>query len=68
MSEALGARRGEQVLRRLRERPPAIWYGGEPVADVTAHPAFAGGVRTLAELYDLQWREPAWHPPGNALH
>jgi 4-hydroxyphenylacetate 3-monooxygenase len=59
MSEAAGARRGEQVLRRLRERPPAIWYSGEPVADVTAHPAFAGGVRTLAELYDLQWRDPA---------
>ena len=54
----MGARRGEQVLRRLLEHPPAIWYGGEPVADVTAHPAFAGGVRTLAELYDLQWCEP----------
>jgi hypothetical protein len=45
-------------LQRLRERPPAIWYGGEQVADVTAHPAFAGGVRTLAELNDLQWQDP----------
>jgi 4-hydroxyphenylacetate 3-monooxygenase len=59
MNESTGARRGEQVLRRLRERPPAIWYAGELVTDVTAHPAFAGGVRTLAELYDLQWRDPA---------
>ncbi len=50
-----GARRGEQVLKRLRERPPAIWYRGEQVKDVTTHPALAGGVRTLAHLYDLQW-------------
>ena len=34
-----GARRGEQVLKRLRERPPAIWYRGEQVKDVTTHPA-----------------------------
>ncbi len=51
-----GARRGENVLARLRERPPALWYRGERVADVTIHPAFRGGVATLAELYDLQWQ------------
>jgi 4-hydroxyphenylacetate 3-monooxygenase len=51
-----GARRGSQVLERLRERPPALWYRGEPVHDVTVHAAFAGGVSTLAELYDLQWQ------------
>src|SRR5688572_30180431 len=50
-----GARRGEQVLQRLRERPPAIWYRGEAVRDVTTHPALKGGVHTLAHLYDLQW-------------
>jgi len=53
-----GARRGEEVLRRLRERPPSIWYRGEPVRDVTEHPAFRGGVATLAALYDLQWERP----------
>src|SRR5215472_2232026 len=53
-----GARRGAQVLQRLRERPPALWYRGEAVRDVTAHPAFRGGVATLAELYDLQWERP----------
>ncbi|MGH8326010.1 MAG: 4-hydroxyphenylacetate 3-hydroxylase N-terminal domain-containing protein, partial [Steroidobacteraceae bacterium] len=53
-----GARRGAQVLQRLRERPPALWYQGERVADVTAHPAFKGGVHTLAALYDLQWGRP----------
>ena len=52
---ASGARRGSQVLQRLRERAPAIWYAGEPVKDVTTHPALRGGVQTLARLYDLQW-------------
>ena len=51
-----GARRGAQVLQRLREYPPDIWYRGEQVRDVTAHPALRGGVDTLARLYDLQWQ------------
>jgi 4-hydroxyphenylacetate 3-monooxygenase len=55
---ASGARRGEQVLKRLRERPPSIWYRGEQVRDVTTHPALRGGVDTLARLYDLQWENP----------
>jgi len=50
-----GARNGSQVLQRLRERPPTIWYRGEQVRDVMEHPAFRGGVATLARLYDLQW-------------
>ena len=56
---ASGARRGSQVLQRLRERPPALWYAGEPVKDVTTHPALRGGVQTLAHLYDLQWEHEA---------
>jgi 4-hydroxyphenylacetate 3-monooxygenase len=52
----LGARRGAQVLQRLREQPPSIWYRGEQVRDVTTHPALRGGVETLAQLYDLQWQ------------
>ena len=51
-----GARHGSDVLERLRQRPPALWYRGEPVRDVTAHPALARGAATLAELYDLQWQ------------
>jgi 4-hydroxyphenylacetate 3-monooxygenase len=54
-----GARRGSQVLQRLRERPPSVWYRGEQVKDVTVHPAFEGGVHSLARLYDLQWEQPA---------
>lgn len=49
-----GARRGADVLARLRERPPNLWYRGEPIRDVTTHPAFRGGAGTLARLYDLQ--------------
>jgi 4-hydroxyphenylacetate 3-monooxygenase len=52
-----GARRGAQVIERLRLLPPAIWYCGEPVKDVTTHPALRGGVNTLARLYDLQWEQ-----------
>ena len=52
-----GARRGAQILARLREQPPAIWYRGEQVKDVTTHPALKGGVHSLAELYDLQWQK-----------
>jgi len=55
---AQGARRGEQLLQKLKENPPEIWYGGDKVKDVTSHPAFKNGVRSLARLYDLQWKQP----------
>jgi 4-hydroxyphenylacetate 3-monooxygenase len=58
MSDAAGARRGEEVLRRFRARGPSLWYRGKPVEDVTTHPALKGGVQTLARLYDLQWERP----------
>ena len=32
--DATGARRGPQVLARLKEYPPNLWYRGEQVADV----------------------------------
>jgi 4-hydroxyphenylacetate 3-monooxygenase len=53
---APGARRGADVLKRLRDNPPNLWYQGEKVSDVTTHPALRGGVGTLAALYDLQWQ------------
>ena len=34
-----------------------IWHRGRRVTDVTTAEGFAGGVRSLAALYDLQWRE-----------
>jgi 4-hydroxyphenylacetate 3-monooxygenase len=54
----MGARRGEQVIQRLKEQPPEIWHRGSKVADITTEPGFANGVRSLAELYDRQWDEP----------
>jgi 4-hydroxyphenylacetate 3-monooxygenase len=54
-AEPTGARHGAQFLQRLRERPPALWYRGERVANAATHAAFRGGVATLAALYDLQW-------------
>jgi 4-hydroxyphenylacetate 3-monooxygenase len=54
-STPTGARHGAQFLQRLRERPPALWYRGERVDNAATHPAFRGGVATLAALYDLQW-------------
>lgn len=58
ISASTGARRGAQVLARFRERPPNLWHRGRQVADPTAEPGLANGVRTLARLYDLQWESP----------
>src|SRR5262245_59281441 len=49
-----GARRGHQVLERLRAQPPSLWYRGELVKDVTTHPPTERGVHALARLYHLQ--------------
>lgn len=54
----MGARRGEEVLTKLREHPHEIWHRGERVVDVTAHEGFRNGARSLAGLYDLQWQFP----------
>jgi 4-hydroxyphenylacetate 3-monooxygenase len=48
---------GRDFLAGLREGR-VVYVGGERVADVTAHPGFSGGARTLAALYD--WKaDPA---------
>lgn len=54
----MGARRGEEVLAKLRDRPHEIWHRGERVTDVTRHEGFKSGARSLAALYDLQWQFP----------
>lgn len=51
------ARSGVQYLDGLRDGR-CVLLDGRPVADVTAHPALAGGARSVARLYDLQ-HEPA---------
>ena len=54
----MSARRGEQVIHKLKEDSPEIWYRGERVKDVTTHSALKNGVQSLAALYDLQWQQP----------
>src|SRR5947199_10467905 len=46
-------RTGSEYLAGLRDGRE-VWLNGERVADVTAHPALAGGARAVAGLYDLQ--------------
>ena len=50
---AKAIRTGSQYLDGIRD-DREIWCDGERVGDVTTDPRFAGGAKTLAELYDLQ--------------
>ena len=52
------ARTGEEYITGLQERASEVYICGEQVKDVTTHPAFRNGVRTLASLYDMQ-HDPA---------
>ena len=52
------ARTGAQYIAGLRERAADIYISGQKVKDVTTHPAFAGGLRTVAGLLDMQ-HDPA---------
>ncbi|MBM4264182.1 MAG: 4-hydroxyphenylacetate 3-hydroxylase [Deltaproteobacteria bacterium] len=45
-------RSGEEFIRGLRDGRTVL-LNGERVADVTTHPAFAAGVKTVARLYEL---------------
>ncbi len=54
----MGARRGEQVIQRLKDNPPEIWHRGKKIEDITTEPGFMNGVQSLAELYDVQWADP----------
>jgi 4-hydroxyphenylacetate 3-monooxygenase len=44
---------GKQKLERMRDGR-AVYIGAERVDDVTAHPAFREGAKTIAGLYDLK--------------
>src|SRR5881275_2129753 len=52
------ARTGQQYIDGLRAQEREVWLGGERVRDVTKHQGLAGGVRAIAQLYDMQ-HEPA---------
>src|SRR5271154_1631612 len=50
---------GSEKLERMRDGR-IVFVGAERVNDVTAHPAFRNGARTIAALYDLK-ADPAKH-------
>ena len=51
------ARTGKEVIDRLKNRPPNLWLEGQLVEDPTSHPRTHNAVRSLAALYDLQYRD-----------
>src|SRR5262245_22930220 len=52
------ARTGEEYITGLRERAAEVYICGDQVKDVTTHPAFRNGIRSIAHLYDMQ-HDPA---------
>jgi 4-hydroxyphenylacetate 3-monooxygenase len=52
------ARTGQEYIKGLQEQEREVWLDGQRVADVTTHPGLAGGVRSIAALYDMQ-HDPA---------
>jgi 4-hydroxyphenylacetate 3-monooxygenase oxygenase component len=57
----MAARTGEQFLKGLAQDNRQLWFDGELVDDVTTHPQFAGAARSMADLYDAQYRDPEIH-------
>ena len=48
------AKTGAQYISGLSERPREVWLRGERIEDVTTHPALRNGIRSVADLYDMQ--------------
>ncbi|WP_083235836.1 4-hydroxyphenylacetate 3-monooxygenase, oxygenase component [Halomonas caseinilytica] len=57
-SEKLGARKGEDVIRRLKQHPPNLWYRGKQVTNPCSTHPFKNSITTLSSLYDYQWKHP----------
>ena len=53
----MSIRTGADYIRSLREIHPRIFYKGEPIQDVTRHPATAPHVRAAAMTYALACQE-----------
>ncbi|MEC5422998.1 4-hydroxyphenylacetate 3-monooxygenase, oxygenase component [Virgibacillus sp. C22-A2] len=51
------AKTGAAYIRRLKEAKNNIYCQGERVDDVTEHPAFKNVVKSMADLYDLQYEK-----------
>ena len=49
---------GAEHLASLRDGR-VVYIGAEKVDDVTTHPAFRNGARSMAAIYDLKRADPA---------
>ncbi len=49
---------GDEFISSLQDNRE-VYYKGERVEDVTTHPATAGGIRQVADVYDMQFDETA---------
>ena len=50
---------GAEHLKSLRDGR-VVYIGGERVDDVTTHPAFRNGARSMAAIYDLKASDPSY--------
>ena len=50
-------RTGAEHLETLRDGR-VVYIGSEKVTDVTAHPAFRNGARSMAAIYDMKRSDP----------
>ncbi len=48
------AKTGAQYISGLSEMSTEVWIRGERIEGVTTHPALRNGVRSVADLYDMQ--------------
>lgn len=51
------ARTGEQYMNGLKAANNNVWIHGKRVSDVTEHPALRNVVRSIANLFDLQYEK-----------
>ena len=51
----MGIRTGKQYIEALKKVKAEIYMNGRRVEDVTEEPIFQGPIRTVAELYDMQF-------------
>lgn len=52
------AKTGKEYIEGLKKANNNIYIHGERVEDVTVHPAFKNVIKSMANLYDLQYEKP----------
>lgn len=51
------AKTGKEYIERLKKANNNVYIDGQRVEDVTEHPAFKNVIRSMAQLYDLQYQK-----------